>query len=222
MSDINDISRMMDQQDIQVLSLDAARALLMTKSNPKTSNSLACAAKLDYMLEGFTMGSNSISEVRTSAENLLESVDDDLGLIYAILTTPEADRGGYSDREVATLGSIKFVDVVHNMMEQMRGYLSGRCKGDVLSEMGIQVSQICENAHRNATIIENHHGSNFYTSYTTNPRPDAFDRILVETVSSGAIGAAIVPAFVGSKKKDPKDVFTPKKKNRWYLKYAIE
>lgn len=223
MSDnIEDISRLMDQQDIQVLSLEAARNLMTSKSNPKTSKSLAYAAKLDYMLEGFRLGSNSIGEVRAAAELLAESVDDDLGLTYAVLATPESDRGAYSSNEIAPLGSVKFVDAVSNLMELTRSYLSGRCKGDLLSEMGLQLSQVCYNAHRNTIIIETHHGSSFFLEHNTNPRPDAFDRILVETVSSGAIGAvAMRPAILGSKKQ-PKDIFTPKKKNRWYLKYAIE
>lgn len=223
MSDnIDDISRLMDQQDIKVLSLEAARNLMVTKSNPKTSQSLAAAAKMDYMIEGFTMGSNSIGELRAAAEVLVESVDDDLGLVYAVLATPEADRGGYSGHEIAPLGSMKFVDVVSNLMELTRGYLGGRCKGDMLCEAGLQVSQMCYNAFRNTTLVESHHGSNFFLAYNSNPAPDAFDRFLVETVSSGAIGAvAIRPAILGSKKQ-PKDVFSPKKKNRWYLKYAIE
>lgn len=222
MSDISDISRIMDQQDIKVLSLEAARNLMLAKSKPDTSTSLACAAKFDYALSGFTMGSNSIGEVRASAENLAESIDDDLGLVYAVLATPEADRGGYSDHEIAPLGSMKFVDAVHNLMELTRGYLSGRCKGEMLCEAGLQVSQLCYNAYRNASIIETHHGSNFFMSHNWNPVPDAFDRLLIETVSSGAIGAvAMRPAILGSK-KGPKDIFAPKKKNRWYLKYAIE
>jgi len=223
MSDnIDDISRLMDQQDIQVLSLEAARNLMVSKSNPKTSQSLAVAAKMDYLLEGFIMGSIMIGEVRACAEMLAESVDDDLGLVYAVLATPEADRGEYSSHEIAPLGSIKFVDAVSNLMELTRGYLSGRCKGDLLSEMGLQLSQVCYNAHRNALIIETHHGTHFVLEYTTRPKPDAFDRLLIETVSSAAVGAvAMRPAILGSKKQ-PKDIFTPKKKNRWYLKYAIE
>jgi hypothetical protein len=222
MADINDIARMMDQQDIKVLSLESARSLLLDKSKPDTSETLKHAALLENALKGFVMGSNNIGEVRTHAENLAESADDDLGLIYAVLATPEADRGGYSDHEIAPLGSMKFVDTVHNLMELTRGYLSGRCKGDMLCEAGLRLSQICYNAHRNASILETHHGPDFFLEHNFNPAPDAFDRFLVETVSSGAIGAAIVPAFVGGKKKQPKDIFAPKKKNRWYLKYAIE
>lgn len=222
MADINDIARLMGQQDIKVLSLEAAHNLMLDKSKPDLSETLKHAALLENALKGFVMGSNSIGEVRVHAENLAEAADDDLGLIYAVLATPEADRGGYNDRDVAPLGSMKFVEAVHNLMELTRGYLSGRCKGEMLCEAGLRLSQKCYNAYRNASLLETHYGSDFFLEHSFNPAPDAFDRFLVETVSSGAIGAAIVPAFVGSKKKDPKDVFTPKKKNRWYLKYAIE
>lgn len=222
MSDINDISRLMDQQDIKVLSLEDARNLLVAKSNPKTSQSMFYAAKLDYMLGGLAMGSNNIGEVREIAENLLESVEDDLGLMYAITATKEADHAIYEDNEIAPLGMVKFVEAMHNLMDLTRGYLSGRCKGDMLCEAALQVSQLCYNAYRNASIIETHLGSGFYMSQNSNPRPDSFDRLLIETVSTGAVGAvAMRPAILGSK-KGPKDIFAPKKKNRWYLKYAIE
>lgn len=222
MSDINDIARQMGQQDVKVLSLDAAKALLQDKSHRDTSQSLFLAAKLDYMLGGLSMGSNNIGEVREAAEDLLESIDDDLGLMHAITTVKEADSALYESNEVAPIGTVKFVNVVHSLMELARGYLSGRCKGDMLCEAGLQASQICYNAYRNASIIETNLGSGFYMVQCSNPRPDFFDRLLVETVSTGAIGAvAMRPAILGSK-KGPKDIFAPKKKNRWYLKYAIE
>ena len=221
MADMSDISRMMDQQDIKVLSLEAARNLMATKSKPGCE-SLACAAQLDYMIGGFAAGAISIGDVRAAAEALAESVDDDLGLIYAVLATPEGERGVYAENEVAPIGQVRFLDAVDSFMALTREYLSGRCKGDVLCEAGLQLSQLCYNAFRNATIIENHHGSAFTIGITLKPRKDEFDRILVETVSSGAIGAvAMRPAILGSKKQ-PKDIFAPKKKNRWYLKYAIE
>ena len=222
MSDINDISRLMDRQDLKVLSLEDARNLMVSKSDPKTSKSLFYAAKLDYALGGLAMGSNNIGEVREATENLLESIDDDLGLMHAITTVKEVDSVLYESNEIAPLGTVKFVDVVHNLMELTRSYLSGRCKGDMLCEGGLRTSQMCYNAYRNASIIETHLGSGFYMSQNSNPLPDSFDRLLIETVSSGAIGAvAMRPAILGSKKQ-PKDIFAPKKKNRWYLKYAIE
>lgn len=218
---VNDISRLMGRDNITVLSLDAAKDLMLAKAKPETSESLKRATHLDYILNSFNMGGVNIGEVREAAENLLEAVDDDLGLAYAITTIPEGAFNA-KENEVTTLGSTKFVDAVHHMMEISRSYLSGRCKGDVLCESGLMLSQLCYNAFRNASIIESHHGSSFMLEYNAKPLTDAFDRILVETVSSGAIGAvAMRPAILGSK-KGPKDVFAPKKKNRWYLKYAIE
>lgn len=218
---VDDISRLMGRDDITVLSLEAAKDLMLAKAKAETSESLKCAAKLDYTLSSFNMGGVSIGEVREAAENLLEAVDDDLGLAYAVTTIPE---GAFNtkEKEVTILGSTKFVEAIHHMMELTRGYLSGRCKGDLLCESGLALSQLCYNAFRNASIIESHHGSAFMLEYNAHPLADAFDRILVETVSSGAIGAvAMRPAILGSK-KGPKDIFAPKKKKRWYLKYAIE
>ena len=221
MSDINDIARLMNQEEVKVLSLEAAQNLLMQKTRQSTSTSLALAAKLDYALGSFIMGGNNIGEVRAAAENLSESIDDDLGLIYALVAIPEANREICEANEIAPLGSMKFVDMVHNLMGLARGYLSGIYKGDMLCESGMEASAICYNAYRNASIIETHLGSEFYMSQNPNPVPDAFDRLLVETVSTGAIGAvAMRPAILGNK-KHPKDIF-PKKKSRWYLKYAIE
>lgn len=228
MSDsIDKIARLVDLPEVQVLSFEAARSLLLHKSKPETSTTIKHAIQLEAALKGFAMGSNNIGEVRNHAENLVEAADDDLSLIYAILETPERDRGEYDDHEIAPLGSIKFVDAVHNIMELSRGYLSGRCKGEDLCEAALAVSQLCYNAYRNAVIVETHQGSGFYLEHNFNPRLvtiEVFNKTLVETVSSGAIGAgvnvALRPAIIGSKKR-PTDIFS-KKKNRWYLKYAIE
>lgn len=220
-NNINDIARMMNPDDIKVLSLEDARNLLVQKSHKDTSKSLEHAVKLDYMLGSFIMGGSSIGEVREAAENLSKAIDDDLGLAYALTMTPEADHKICEDHEFAPMGSTRFVDIVHNLMGLARGYLSGNYKGEMLCETGLEASRLCFNAYRNASAIETSLGSGFCMDQNSKPAVDTFDKLMVETVSTGAIGAvAIRPAILGDKKR-PKDIF-PKKKDRWYLKYAIE
>lgn len=222
---INDIARLIDHPEVQVLSLEAAKSLLLSHTDPATPM-MQHALRLEAAISGFSIGSNNIKIIREHAENLLEAVEDHLGLVSAITTISESGREGYADHDVAPLSLTKFADAVHNLMSLTRGYISGRCNGNTLVESIVEFSQICYNTYRNASILETYRGSDFCLDVNLNPNAapiDTFNKVLVETVSCGAIGGAIGvrPAILG-KKKRPDDIFPKSKKNRWYLRYAIE
>lgn len=221
---IDDIAHLLDHPEVKVLSLKEAKALLASRAKKTSEESLLTPAlRVAESIKGFACGKNTIAETRQLAEMLLEKSEDTLSLIRIIVGSPEPDRGGYDDHEIAPLGSCRYHEAALHLMESIRGYLAGRRTKEDLIEEAVLFDHLAYNTYRNALVLEN---------YITRPLPDddsmasraveVFDKLLVEmAVSSGAV--AIRPAALpGDKKNDPKDIFPKKHQRKWYLRYAIE
>lgn len=223
---IEDIAKLMDHPDPIVLSLANAKALLASRARKDSEESiLTPTLRLIESLKGFASGKNTISTVRLLAEDLSERAEDTLSLIRTIVGSSEPDRGGYDDHEIAPLGSCRYHEAALHLMESIRGYLAGRRNKDEVIEETATFDRLVYNVYRNSLILEGHIPNNLLPDDHSMAKRaiEVFDRLLIEmAVGSGAI--AMRPAILGSdeEKKQPTDVFAPKRKKKWYLRYALE
>jgi hypothetical protein len=222
---IDNISRLMDHPEPRGLSLTEAKALLASRANKNSEESiLTPTLRLIESLKGFASGRNTISEVRQLAEAMSEKAEDTLSLIRTIVGSPEPDRGGYGDQEIAPLGSCRYHEAALHLMESIRGYLAGRRAKDALIEEAAVFDSLIYNTYRNSIILESHIPNRLLPDDHTMAEKaiEVFDRLLVEmAVGSGAI--AIRPAALDSgRNEQPKDIFPKKRQKKWYLRYALE
>jgi hypothetical protein len=222
---IEDLARLMDHPEPKILSLEGAKALLASRARKNSEESiLTPTLRLIESLKGFASGKNTITEVRQLAEALSEKAEDTLSLIRTITGSSEPDRGWYDVNEIAPVGSCKYHEAALHLMESIRSYLAGRRDNTALMEEAAIFDRLVYNTYRNAIILEGYIPNNLLPDdhSMAGRAVEVFDRLLVEmAMGSGAIAMRPM-ALDGAKNEQPKDVFAPKRKKRWYLRYALE
>ena len=202
-----------------VLTLNEAVNLLINKSSKTSNGFILPSIKFNEVFNKFIDGKINLLVLRESAEELVNSATDIDALISAITETNNAEPIQISSNEIMPVSELNHQHIAYKLIDAIREWTNTDNTALMLEESSKFVN-ISYQLYRNISILESHLGSNFELELN-NVAVDsayAFDKLLIESVSTGAI--AIRPAILGGERKTS-EVY-PRKKRRWYLQYAIQ
>lgn len=218
--DIERIANNIDNtHNVISLTLNEAVNLLINKSS-KTSNGFVISSiKFNEVLNQFINGKINLLALRESAEELVNNATDIDALISAITETNNAEPIRINNNEIMPISELNHQYIAYKLIDAIREW-TNTDNAILMLEESSKFVNISYQLYRNISILESHLGSNFELELNeaTVDSAYAFDKLLIESVSTGAI--AIRPAILGGE-RTTSEVY-PRKKRRWYLQYAIQ
>lgn len=191
---IHDISKTIDQY----LNVDI-KSLIDKQSK---SGLLYAVLSTNQALHAFAGGQISAGQLREAAEHLSATVDLISDIVHTLHGSNKKELLKLNDNEIAPIDGLTHSNLAYKFIESFKHGIS-----DKLVAESVRLSALCYNIYRNTSMLETNVGSNFKFSTIDNndinTSIELFNRLLVESVSTGAI--AIMPAALPiQKKKDKK------------------
>lgn len=217
--EIERIANGLDNTSRTVLTLNEAVNLLINKSTKTSQGFIFRSIIFNESLNNFIKGQICLSTLKKSAEELMNSASDIDALISAITESNIANPCVIKNHEIMPISELDHQYVAYRLVDAIRNWTNTN-NNKLMLEEAAKFVNISYQLYRNITILESHLGQDFRLSNFTGTvnAPYAFDKLLVESVSTGAI--AIRPAVLGGE-RTASDVY-PRKKRRWYLQYVVQ
>jgi hypothetical protein len=219
--DIEQIANNIDRNDNRVvLTLSEAINLLINKASKNSYNCfLTSSIKFNTIFDSFINGQANLITLRESAEELINTAIDIDALISAIVESPHAEPIQINSNEIMPTSELEYKYMAYKLIDTIREWTDSDNHDKMLNEASKFVNMSYQ-LYRNIIILEKHLGGNFKLEHSNQIKNAAyaFDKLLLESVSTGAI--ALRPAILGGERR-VSDVF-PKKKRRWYLQYVVQ
>lgn len=219
--DIERIANSIDQPESHtLLTIDEAVNLLINKAAKNSQDGFMIPSiKLNATFYDFINGGASLKVLSENAEALLNSAIDIDALISAIANVPNAEPVELAEHEIMPLSDLNINYMAYKLADAIREWTDSGDFTKMLEESS-KFLNISHQLYKNITILEKHVGS-YYKPVISESIADvvyAFDKLLLDSVSTGAI--AMRPAALGGSRKES-GVY-PRKKRRWYLKYVVQ
>lgn len=195
--DTYDISRSLDEEPSSIL-----QSLISKDRNSLIQLSLFS----EYMLGQFLAGKVSLTAIKPIFEGLTNIADRTVNIIQTQKTTQSEQP-----QDAIILDETSHVILAYKLVDSINSWMRNNYTIEQTLNEAKQFSELCRNLYRNITILENH----FIKLPTHNvdmPSINKFNRLIIETLSTGAI--ALRPVALG-------DVGQPRRKRRrWFLQYV--
>lgn len=203
-----------------LLTIDEAVNLLINKTSKISSSFFGQSLALNDALKAFIDGKITVSALRESAESLVSAASDIDALISAIIDVPIASPAITQNHEIMPIHEFPYRLMAYRLIDAIREWTDNGNSEKMLDESSKFVN-ISHQIYKNIVVLESHVGSYFKVPMVESGEVDipySFDKLVLESVSTGAI--AMRPAILGGERKST-DVF-PAKKRRWYLQYVVQ
>jgi hypothetical protein len=218
---IERIANSISQPESHILSIGEAVNLLINKSAKNSQDGFMIPSiKLNATLYDFINGQTTLIVLNESVEALLNAAIDIDALISAVANVPNAEPVELAEHEIMPVSDLSINYMAYKLGDAIRGWTDSGDFTQMLEESA-NFLNISYQIYKNVTILEKHVGSHFKPpiSESITDVAYAFDKLLLDSVSTGAI--AMRPAVLGGQRKADSEVL-PRKKRRWYLQYVVQ